>query len=97
MYARVVMVMIRQGKTEGTVEIFQDALIPVLREQAGFRGARLLTDANSGKGLMITLWESEAQMRANEASGFFREQLARFAPVLSAPPSAEHYEVSVSV
>ncbi len=97
MYTRVVTVQIRQGKTEATVEIFRDALLPALREQEGFCGAHLLTDAGSGKGLMITLWESEAQMRANEASGFFREQLTRFGPVLSAPASAERYEVNVMV
>ncbi|GAA5534163.1 hypothetical protein [Deinococcus aluminii] len=81
MHARVVTVQIRQGRGD-IVGIFRAALVPARREQAGFCGARLLTDA--------------AQMRVNEASGFFREQLARFAPVLSAPPSAERYEVSVS-
>lgn len=95
MHARVVTVMVRSGRTEGVIEIFRDALVPLLRAQPGFCGARLLTDADSGKGLMVTLWDSEAQLRASEASGFFREQLARFQPVLSAPPSAERYEVSV--
>jgi len=87
--------MIRPGKTEGMVEIFSKVLVPVLKQQDGFCDARLLTDADSGRGLMITNWESEAHMRANEASGWFREQLARFQPVLSAPPSAERYEVNV--
>lgn len=96
MHARVVTVQIRQGKTEGMVEIFRDALLPALRDQKGFCGARLMTDADSGQGLMITLWESADVMRANEASGFFREQLARFGPVLSAPPSAQRYEVNVT-
>lgn len=97
MYARVVTVMIRPGKTEGMIEIFRDVLIPALLQQEGFCEARLLTDAESGRGVMITHWKSETQLRANEASGWFREQLARFQPVLSAPPSAERYEVNVTV
>ncbi len=92
LYARVVTVQIRPHKTDGTIEIFRD-LLPLMREQAGFRGAQLLADAASGRGQMTTLWESEAHMTANEASGWFREQITHFQPVLCAPPSAERYEV----
>ncbi len=95
MYARVVTVQIQPKKTEALVEIFRDALFPVLKDQPGFSGAQLFTDAASGRALMTTLWATEEHMRANEASGWFREQLARFHPVLSAPPSAERYEVHV--
>ena len=51
----------------------------------------------SGKGVMLTLWESEADLRALEASGWFQEEVARFQAVLGAPPSREEYEVSVTV
>ncbi|GMA14165.1 hypothetical protein E5F05_02965 (plasmid) [Deinococcus metallilatus] len=96
MHARVVTVQIRPGKMSGAVLIYRDAVLPLLERQKGFSGARLLTDLSTGRGLLLTLWESEADMRAVEASGVFQEEIARFQPVLGAPPSRDYYEVSVS-
>lgn len=97
MHARVVTVQIRPGKLQGAIGIYRDVVAPVLEQLPGFAGGRLLTDAATGKGLMLTLWESEADLRALEASGWFQEEVARFQAVLCAPPSREDYEVSVTV
>ncbi|WP_019586213.1 antibiotic biosynthesis monooxygenase family protein [Deinococcus apachensis] len=97
MHARIVTVQIRPGKMSGAVLIYRDVVAPLLARQPGFAGARLLTDARSGRGVLLTLWESEAALQAAEASGLFQEEIARFQPVLGAPPSGEDYEVSVTV
>lgn len=97
MHARVVTVQIRPGKLPGAVQIYRDSVAPALAGLPGFAGGRLLTDPITGKGLMLTLWESEADLRALEASGWFQEEVARFQAVLGAPPSREDYEVSVTV
>lgn len=66
------------------------------RAQKGFKGAYLMTDAASGKALSITVWESEADMLAGESSsGYYSEQIGKFASVFDGPPSLEHYELSV--
>jgi hypothetical protein len=36
-------------------------------------------------------------MKAGEASGYFQEQIAKFAAVFAAPPVTEHFEVSLQV
>lgn len=95
MYARIVNIQLRPGKTDGLISIFRDALLPELRQQPGFRGARLLTDTATGRGIMETQWDTQADLHATEASGWFLEQLARFQPVLSAPPDTSRYEVRV--
>lgn len=95
MHVRIVTVQIRSDKASGLVDIFRNALLPELRRQPGFRGARLLTDAESGRAVMETSWDTQADLQTTEASGWFREQLARFQPVLSAPPDTARYEVSV--
>ncbi|WP_216320623.1 antibiotic biosynthesis monooxygenase family protein [Deinococcus aestuarii] len=97
MHARIVTVQIRPGKMSGAVSIYRDLVLPLLRAQPGFCEARLLTDARTGRGLLLTLWASEAEMHAAEARGVFHEEIARFQPVLGAPPSREDYEVSVTV
>jgi len=61
----------------------------------GFKGALFLTDPDTGKYVSMTLWETEADMEAGEASGYLREQVAKAVPALAAPPIREHYEVHV--
>ncbi len=96
MHARIVTIQIRHGKMSGAIRIYRDLVLPLMVGQSGFLGARLLTNPSSGQGLLVTLWESEADMRAVEARGVFHEEIACFQPVLGAPPSREDYEVSVS-
>jgi heme-degrading monooxygenase HmoA len=82
---------------EEAVGIYRDSVVPAAKQQKGFKGALLLTDPNTGKGISIALWETEADMQAGEASGYFQEQIAKFAAVFAAPPVTEHYEVSLQV
>jgi quinol monooxygenase YgiN len=54
----------------------------------------LLTDPNTGKATSIALWETEADIRASEASGYYKEWVAKLSDVLTLPPVKELYEVS---
>jgi quinol monooxygenase YgiN len=52
-----------------------------------------LIDPASGKGLSITLWESDAAGQAYDTSGAYRELVAKVAPFFSGPPSLDTYDV----
>ena len=65
------------------------------RQQRGFKSGLLLTDPNTGKGVSVTLWETEADMIAGESSGYLQEQFAKVGAILVGPPVTEHYEVSI--
>ena len=97
MNARVTPVQIVPGKLDEAVSLYRDSVVPAAKQQKGFRGLYLLTltDRNAGKGISITLWETEADMIAGENSGYYQQQLAKFKDVFSAPPVREAYEVSV--
>lgn len=95
MYARVVNVQIQPGKADEAINMYRDSVVPAAKQQKGSKGILLLTDASTGKGIAITLWETEADMKAGEASGYYQEQIAKFASVFAAPPVMERYEVSV--
>ena len=97
MHARVVTVQVQPGKIEETIRIYRDSVVPAAKEQKGFKGAFLLTDPNTGKGVSVTLWETEADLKAGEASGYYQEQIAKFGAVFAAPPAREAYEVSLQV
>jgi heme-degrading monooxygenase HmoA len=65
------------------------------KEAEGFMGLYFLGNRSTGKGMTIVMWNTEADMTAGESSGFYREQVAKVAPLLSGATTMEHYEVSV--
>ena len=94
MHARVIHVQIRPDKLDEATELFRQSVIPAMQQQHGNRGGYLLTDRATGRGISVSLWDSEAVMTASESSGYLREQLERFKDLFAQQPTAEHYEVS---
>ena len=95
MHVRAVTVQIQPRKTQEAIDVYNASVVPAAKSQKGFQGAYLMTDASSGKGLSITVWESEADMEAGESSGYYQEQIGKFGSIFAGPPSREHYELSV--
>ena len=95
MDARVTTVQMKPGNTQEAIKIYRESVVPAAKAQKGFKGVLLLTDSNTGKGISITLWEKEADMKAGETSGYYQEQIGKFAKVFGAPPVREVYQVSV--
>lgn len=89
MYARMTTMQPRPGMADEAARIFRESVIPAAQKQKGFRGALLLEDPTSGKGTSITLWETEADLKAGEESGYFKEQIAKFGPLMAGPPARE--------
>jgi heme-degrading monooxygenase HmoA len=94
MFARVITVQTQPGKIDEAATLYRDSVIPAAKQQKGFSGAMLLTDAVTGKGISITLWETEADQKASEASGYVAQQLGKLAVVLAGPPARESFLVS---
>jgi heme-degrading monooxygenase HmoA len=99
MHARVVTVQFRPGTTDQAVRVYQESVVPAAQQEAGFKGALLLTDPETSQGISISLWESEADLLASEASGYYQAQIDRFAGVgfFAGPPDRTTYEVGVQV
>lgn len=95
MHARVTTVSLQPANVAEATRIYQESIVPVVRAANGFKGAYLLTDPATGKGLSITLWTSEADGQAYEASGAYREQVAKVAQYFTAPPTLATYDVGV--
>jgi heme-degrading monooxygenase HmoA len=94
-YARISTVKVQSEKVDEAIHIYRESVVPALEGQAGFAGAMLLTQPDSGQGISITLWASPEDQSASETSGFYREQLAKFAGLFTVTPVREVYEVSV--
>lgn len=94
MYARVTLFELDTLRLplEGALERFRALVAPELRRQPGYAGVYALSTPE-GKGLLLTLWDSEAAAAAGEATGFYDEQVAKFLLLLREPPGRDHYEV----
>jgi len=95
MHTRVVSVQVKPDKMDDVVNIWRDSVLPVTKQLQGFKGALLLSNRETGRGMSLTLWETEADMKAVETSGAFHQMLAKFTPLFAGQPVQEHYEVSL--
>ena len=95
MYARVTIVQVKIDKMDEAVKIFEESVVPAAKSQNGFNGCYLLSDPKTGKGMAITLWETENDANTNEQSGYYQSVLAPFKDIFAAPPIREGYEVKV--
>ena len=95
MFARVVTGMTQTGRTEEATSIYQDKVIPAAKAQKGYRNASLLTEPTTGKFVSITFWDTQEDMAAGEASGYFRQALALITPILAGQVTTERFEVAV--
>lgn len=97
MYARTTVMQGQPQTMAQAAQIFSESVIPAAQQQQGFRGALFLTDPATGKGMSVTLWETEEDLKAGESSGYFKEQIAKFGPLLVGPPTREVLLVAAKV
>ena len=95
MYARVTQDPIQPGKLGQAIKVERDSILRAATVEKGFKGLYFLTNRKAGKGMTISLWDTEADMITAEKSGYYGEQLAKLLPLLSGPPIKEYYEVNV--
>lgn len=95
MHTRVVSVQVKPDKMDEVVNIWRESVLPAAKQLQGFKGALLLTNRETGKGISLTLWETAADMKAVETSGVFQQMLAKFTPLFTDQPVLEYYEVSL--
>ena len=94
MYARVITTQTRMGtKVQDQQRLIEQELLPLMRQQPGFRGYFAIADA-SGKMIGISLWDSEADNYAFGSQRMVQEINAKFQPLIVAGMgSAESYQV----
>ena len=97
MYARVITAQSKLGALDEIAKTYETAIVPAMQKQPGFKGAKLMANADTNVGVSITFWETESDMLAGEASGYLQTEMAKLGPFFAAPPASAHYEVAVQV
>jgi heme-degrading monooxygenase HmoA len=95
MYARVSSITGSTENIDAGIDNFRNNALPAIRDEAGWSGAIMLVDRDTGKGMAITLWADEEAMRASEQRA--NELRAQAADALGAgeAPGVDRYEVAV--
>ena len=68
MYARVRVTNGVPEKVEEGIRQFRDAVVPSYQNVKGFKGGYMLVDRAKGKLIGVTLWATEADLHATEAT-----------------------------
>jgi heme-degrading monooxygenase HmoA len=97
MHARVVTSQLKPGSVDQAIQIWGDQVMPTLKSAKGFKRGYMSGDRHSGKGVVFTLWETEADATAWNTSGKYAEVIAHFAQHFAAPPTQEQFEVFIEV
>jgi heme-degrading monooxygenase HmoA len=71
---------------------FKETILPEVRKQPGYLGVYVL-QTPEGKGLLVSLWDSEEAAQAGVESGYYDEQVAKFLMFTRQAPGRDHYEV----
>ncbi|MEA2472770.1 MAG: hypothetical protein QOE06_685 [Thermoleophilaceae bacterium] len=95
MVARVTHVHVKPEDVDESVALFDESVIPAAEQEEGFAGALLLVKPD-GHALVIDLADSLEHAQANERSGFYQSQIAKFADKIVDRPTRELYEVKVA-
>ena len=69
-------------------------IAPAARKQKASKSTFLLTDSSTNKAISVTVWETEHDMLAGEASGYLKGQIEA-ASTFAAPPTAGHRQLSI--
>ena len=95
MYARVTFVQVTPEDLNDSARLFEESVVPAARQEEGFLGAMLLVRDN-GDGMAIDLADSLEHLQANERSGFYQSQIAKFRDKIVRHPRREIFRVAVS-
>ena len=96
MHGRIVTVQVTPEDLPKAIEVYRDSVMPAAEQQKGFKGALLFTDSETGKAVSVTLWDSEDDLMHGQESGYYQEQIAKFAEYMIRTPDQEGYELSCS-
>jgi heme-degrading monooxygenase HmoA len=93
MFARLLRIQTKIDRIDEASKLFEKSVIPLCKDQKGYKGAYFLADRKTGNSIPLTMWESEEDMLATERSRFFQEQVIKFLSFFKSPPIREAYEV----
>ena len=94
MHARVTKFEGSPDQLDAAIKLVKETIVPGAKKLQGFKGGYWLVDRASGKGFSVTLFESEAALKASEDAA---AQLRSQAQSVTKITGVERYEVVAQV
>jgi quinol monooxygenase YgiN len=95
-YARVIYVTIKPECLD-QVAAGWPGHVATYQAEAGFRGARLLSDHATGRSISYSLWGTKADVEANESSGALMATVEPYKEMIAVPPAKSYWDVAVVI
>ena len=96
MFARMTFSQVSPDKADEAIKIMENAVLPLMRQQKGFKNYCAFYDRSSGKAITVTVWKTEEDREASDqSSDYYKEAIAKVAPLFLAPPVVEDYEADI--
>lgn len=96
--ARLTFVKLKPGTSiEEARKIWDESVIPAAKAQKGFVGGFLLVSDDETEGIALVMWDSKEDADSGEKSGYYMEQVGKFAPMFAAPPERKIYDVNSKI
>ncbi|MFQ6027221.1 MAG: antibiotic biosynthesis monooxygenase family protein [Dehalococcoidia bacterium] len=86
--ARVNYRQLQPDRMDEAISVYRDSVLPIVSARQGCVGGFVLTDSSTGKLVAVSLWASEADMRASQPPGDVDA-------IAGGPPVRELYEVNL--
>lgn len=93
MFARASTIVGSREKVAEAVSILESQVLPQIKQLDGFSGVLGLVDRETGKSLVITLWETQEALRASEEAATKVRAEAAKELGSTASPMVDRYEV----
>ena len=95
MHARLLIAQVAPEKMDEFIQLWQDKILQIHKEQTGWNSSRLLVDRETGKAILISLWEAKAEAQATGTGSAQGQKVhALIGHLLTGRPVVEHYEVA---
>ena len=72
-------------------------LTAILKSQHGFKGLQVLTHPEAGRGMIVSLWETESDAEASEATASYIGQMSMMSSFLYELLAPKTHEVNVRI
>ena len=95
MYARVIFGKTQTQNENVVTSFYRSDVVPTARQQEGFKGIIQMVNPETGETISITLWETEADMKATENNDYYKKQFAKLASFDATGPRRAAYKVNI--
>ena len=97
MFARLTFINIKPDRVEDVKKIYNEEILPVLKQQKGNIGAWLLEPTISGEDFIsLTEWMSESDATAYESNGTYKMLIEKVKDMYTIKPMVKTYNIAES-